>query len=183
MAFAGATRLARQRAGRDLVHQDIDYSALGVPIIFPDGFLAPDVEPDRRLPRQERLATTVMTPILALHMALTGDGDWFGGMPLDIYDNTEIPRSALDIKRENLLLGVIREIDGEFAAEDMEVGGLDVLDAFQLISQAGEAPVGNVCDPNYTMLAKVGKQYLGSPDAYDGSHARLREAGRYRSTR
>jgi hypothetical protein len=62
--------------------------------------------------------------------------------------------------------------------------GLDVLDAYQLISQAGEAPVGNVCDPNYTMLAKVGKQYLGTARAYDGVHARLRAAaGDYLATR
>ena len=55
--------------------------------------------------------------------------------------------------------------------------GLDVLDAYQLISQAGEAPVGNVCDPNYTMLAKVGKRYLGAAEAYEGMHGRLRAAG------
>jgi amidase len=54
--------------------------------------------------------------------------------------------------------------------------GLDVLDAYQLISQAGEAPVGNVCDPNYTMLAKVDKRYLGAATAYDGVHGRLRAA-------
>ena len=54
--------------------------------------------------------------------------------------------------------------------------GLDTLDAYQLISQAGEAPVGNVCDPNYTLLAKVDKRYLGSASAYDGVHARLRAA-------
>ncbi len=54
--------------------------------------------------------------------------------------------------------------------------GLDPLDAYQLLSQAGEAPVGNVCDPNYTMLAKVDKRYLGSAQAYEGVHARLRAA-------
>jgi len=54
--------------------------------------------------------------------------------------------------------------------------GLDVLDAYQLLSQAGRAPVGNVCDPNYTMLAAVQKRYLGGPTAYDGTHARLRAA-------
>ena len=54
--------------------------------------------------------------------------------------------------------------------------GLDVLDAYQLLSQAGRAPVGNVCDPNYTMLAAVPKRYLGGPTAYDGTHARLRAA-------
>jgi hypothetical protein len=63
----------------------------------------------------------VMTPILALHMALTGDGDWLGNNPLDIHDHTEGPRDASDCKREELLLGVMREIDGEFAGEDMEV--------------------------------------------------------------
>jgi amidase len=55
--------------------------------------------------------------------------------------------------------------------------GLDVLDAYQLISQAGEAPVGNVCDPNYTVLAKVAKRYLGGSTAYEGIHDRLRAVG------
>ncbi|MCW2638029.1 MAG: amdA [Dactylosporangium sp.] len=54
--------------------------------------------------------------------------------------------------------------------------GLDTLDAYQLISQAGEAPVGNVCDPNYTMVAKLDKRYLGGVSAYEGVHARLRDA-------
>jgi hypothetical protein len=121
MAFASAMRLARQRASRDLVPQDIDYGALGVPVIFPDDYLAPDPDPDRRMSRQERLAATVMTPILALHMALTGDGDWFGSRSLDISDLTEVPRDATAVKRDELILGVMREIDGEFSTEDMEV--------------------------------------------------------------
>jgi amidase len=54
--------------------------------------------------------------------------------------------------------------------------GLDVLDAYQLVSQAGEAPVGNVCDPNYTMVARIDKRYLGGATAYDGVHERLRAA-------
>ncbi|MFC7644026.1 hypothetical protein ACFQX6_27245 [Streptosporangium lutulentum] len=44
-----------------------------------------------------------------------------------------------------------------------ELTGLETLDAYQLISQIGEAPVGNVCDSNYTMVAKVPKTYLGYP--------------------
>jgi amidase len=65
-----------------------------------------------------------------------------------------------------------------------ELAGLDVLDAYQLISQAGEAPVGNVCDPNYTMLAKVAKRYLGAGQAYEGVHGRLRTVARdYLSSR
>ncbi|WP_232667538.1 acetamidase/formamidase family protein [Pseudonocardia sp. TRM90224] len=55
--------------------------------------------------------------------------------------------------------------------------GLDELDAYQLVSQAGVAPVGNVCDPNYTMVAAIPKTYLNSPQVYEGAHARLRALG------
>jgi acetamidase/formamidase len=55
-----------------------------------------------------------------------------------------------------------------------DLTGLDVLDAYQLISQVGQSPVGNVCDPNYTMLAKVAKRWLPDLSAYDGVHQRLR---------
>jgi acetamidase/formamidase len=58
----------------------------------------------------------------------------------------------------------------------MELGGWDLLDAYQLVSQAGLAPAGNVVDTNYTMLAKLPKRYLGGDvAAADGVHARLRE--------
>jgi acetamidase/formamidase len=55
--------------------------------------------------------------------------------------------------------------------------GLDELDAYQLVSQGAEAPVGNVCDTNYTMVAKLPKAYLGGPDVYGSAHARLRTLG------
>ncbi|MFG1953955.1 acetamidase/formamidase family protein [Micromonospora sp. NPDC048830] len=54
--------------------------------------------------------------------------------------------------------------------------GLDALDAYQLISQAGRAPIGNVCDPNYTVLAAVDKALLPAfGEAYGGAHHRLRQ--------
>ncbi len=53
--------------------------------------------------------------------------------------------------------------------------GLDTLDAYQLVSQAGLAPAANVCDTNYTMAAKLPKSVLGGARAYDGLHDRLRE--------
>ncbi len=52
--------------------------------------------------------------------------------------------------------------------------GLDQLDTYQLLSQVGQAPVGNVCDPNYTMVAKVTKAWLPAATAYGGIHQRLR---------
>jgi acetamidase/formamidase len=38
--------------------------------------------------------------------------------------------------------------------------GLAVMDAYQLISQAVESPLANVCDTNYTSLAKIRKEWL-----------------------
>ncbi|MGH8878465.1 MAG: acetamidase/formamidase family protein, partial [Stackebrandtia sp.] len=55
--------------------------------------------------------------------------------------------------------------------------GLDTMDAYQLLSQAGQAPVANVCDPNYTMVAAVEKRYLPGAAVYDGVHDRLRGIG------
>jgi len=55
-----------------------------------------------------------------------------------------------------------------------ELTGLDTLDAYQLVAQAGTAPVGNVCDPNYTMLAALPKRVLRGGAAYGGAHERLR---------
>jgi acetamidase/formamidase len=51
---------------------------------------------------------------------------------------------------------------------------LDELDAYQLVSQAGLAPAGNVVDTNYTMVGKLPKSLLGNVKAYDGMHGRLR---------
>ncbi|HEX9541474.1 MAG TPA: acetamidase/formamidase family protein [Streptosporangiaceae bacterium] len=51
--------------------------------------------------------------------------------------------------------------------------GLDVLDAYQLVTQAVESPLANVCDPNYTSVAKMPKRYLPAADAMDSAHARL----------
>ena len=57
-----------------------------------------------------------------------------------------------------------------------ELTGWETLDAYQLVSQAGLAPAGNVVDTNYTMVAKLAKRYLGSDAVVgDGVHARLRE--------
>jgi acetamidase/formamidase len=55
-----------------------------------------------------------------------------------------------------------------------DLTGLDTLDAYQLVSQLGLAPAANVCDPNYTMVAKLPKWALRSAEAYGGVHRRMR---------
>jgi acetamidase/formamidase len=62
--------------------------------------------------------------------------------------------------------------------------GLDPLDAYQLVTQACESPIANVCDPNYTVVAKIQKGYLPRHDSYAGAHARLKElAAAYQAQR
>ena len=51
--------------------------------------------------------------------------------------------------------------------------GLDRLDAYQLLTQVAESPVANVCDPNYTFLAKAPKRHLPSSDVYASARIRL----------
>jgi acetamidase/formamidase len=66
----------------------------------------------------------------------------------------------------------------------VEEYGFEQLDAYQFLTQVSESPLANVCDPNYTCLAKVPKRYLPGGEAYAGTHARLREvADAYRHAR
>ncbi len=62
--------------------------------------------------------------------------------------------------------------------------GLAKLDAYQLVSQIAESPVANVCDPNYTFVAKAPKAHLPSPDVYSRTRAAVKEVAQtYRSER
>lgn len=55
-----------------------------------------------------------------------------------------------------------------------ELYGLDRLDAYQLLTQIGLAPLANVCDANYSAATKVAKDLLPAGDAYGGMHGQLR---------
>jgi acetamidase/formamidase len=57
--------------------------------------------------------------------------------------------------------------------------GLATMDAYQLVSQAVESPLANVCDTNYTSLAKIRKEWLPPRRGPRTEvHQRLREIGR-----
>jgi len=59
--------------------------------------------------------------------------------------------------------------------------GLSELDSYQLLSQAVESPLANVCDTNYTSVAKVRKAFLPPMQSRYGVHAELRKkAAHYR---
>lgn len=62
--------------------------------------------------------------------------------------------------------------------------GLDRIDAYQLVAQIAESPVANVCDPNYTFVAKAAKRYLPRGEAYGEIREELKElAAAYSSER
>jgi acetamidase/formamidase len=88
----------------------------------------------------------------------------------------------LETDEHLMATGSVRPLEDAFRISQSELvrwaadlGGWDLLDAYQLVSQAGLAPAGNVVDTNYTMLAKLPKRYLPGLSVADGVHDRLRE--------
>jgi acetamidase/formamidase len=56
--------------------------------------------------------------------------------------------------------------------------GLSLMDTYQLVTQASRSPIANVCDANYTVVAKIPKRYLPRDVAWmDDMHDRLRRIG------
>lgn len=53
--------------------------------------------------------------------------------------------------------------------------GFSELDAYQFATQTVESPLANVCDTNYTCVAKLRKDWLPARETHRGLHARLRE--------
>lgn len=100
---------------------------------------------------------------------------------VDLIKGAATPWPRIETDRELISIGCARPLEDAYrvAHHDL-VGwtagltGLEPLDAYQLISQAGRAPVGNVVDPNYTLLAKIEKRWLPALSAYDGVHGHLR---------
>jgi len=62
----------------------------------------------------------------------------------------------------------------EMTAWVQDLYGLDKLDAYQLLSQVGEAPLANVVDVSYSALAKLPKALVPGSDVYGGMHRHLR---------
>ena len=60
---------------------------------------------------------------------------------------------------------------------DLRGDRMSVMDAYQLVTQASRSPIANVCDANYTIVAKMPKRYLPAAEWMAGSHQRLRGIG------
>src|SRR5579862_1299884 len=107
---------------------------------------------------------------------------------VDLIKGVPCPWPRLESDTHIMSAGSARPLEDAFriAQHDM-VGwvasrcGIDPLDAYQLVTQAVESPLANVCDTNYTSIAKMPKRYLGPGSVMADAHARLRDlAGEYR---
>jgi acetamidase/formamidase len=107
---------------------------------------------------------------------------------VDLIKGTPCPWPRLENDRYIMTAGSARPLEDAFRIAQVELidwmaraYGLDRMDAYQLVSQAVEAPLANVVDVNYTSVAKMPKRYLPGAAVMDGTHARLSDlAAQYR---
>jgi len=101
---------------------------------------------------------------------------------VDLLKGRSCPWPRMESDTHLMTTGSARPLEDAFRIAQVELVqwlraefGLDLLDAYQLVSQAVEAPLANVVDTNYTSVAKIRKEWLPGPAPMDGMHARLRE--------
>jgi hypothetical protein len=125
LAYAVALRVTRQRSAARLVHQNLDYEALGVPVVWPEG-LYPSESHWRRMPVLGWLDVVLLVPALVVMMAM-GGRNWLLRRNLEVSDDTE-PRLFLSFlqkmfvhDRDRDLLAALAQIHETRADEPIDV--------------------------------------------------------------
>jgi acetamidase/formamidase len=103
---------------------------------------------------------------------------------VDLIKGVECPWPRLENDEYVMSTGSARPLEDAFriAHTDMVqwMGtefGIGAMDAYQLLTQVAESPVANVCDPNYTFVCKVRKQWLPERAVMGNAHTRLKDVG------
>jgi acetamidase/formamidase len=103
---------------------------------------------------------------------------------VDLVKGRETPWPRLESNEYIMSTGSARPLEDAFriAHADMvrwmgQEFGMSPMDAYQLLTQVSKSPVANVCDPNYTFVCKVRKEWLPSGRVMDGAHSRLKDVG------
>lgn len=125
--------------------------------------------------------------------ARQGDGELCGvavEVPMDVLLVVDVisaistPGPRLETDTQIMSIGIGRPLEDCYRAahHDLiqlvgDLTGLDALDGYQLVSQAGKAYVGNVVDEGYTIAAGIDKHLLDKAQPYHGTHQRLRAVG------
>jgi acetamidase/formamidase len=110
---------------------------------------------------------------------------------VDLLKGVPTPWPRLESDTHIMSAGSARPLEDAFRIAQLDLvqwvaadTGLSLLDAYQFLTQTVEAPLANVCDTNYTSLAKVAKQWLpgrgaAAPTATTrGMHGHLRDVAR-----
>ncbi|MGH7642172.1 MAG: acetamidase/formamidase family protein [Candidatus Dormibacteria bacterium] len=101
---------------------------------------------------------------------------------LDLIKRRPCPWPRLETDEFIISTGSVRPLEDAYriAQTDLvhwlgEDYQLETMDAYQLVTQGVLAPLANVCDTNYTSVAKFPKRFLPHFPAMGGTHQRLRE--------
>jgi acetamidase/formamidase len=101
---------------------------------------------------------------------------------VDLIKGLPCPWPRLETDEHLITTGSARPLEDAFRIAQTELirwlaaeVGLDLMDSYQLVSQAVQAPLANVVDTNYTSVAKLAKRFLPAREVMGGMHRRLRE--------
>lgn len=102
---------------------------------------------------------------------------------VDLIKSHPCPWPRLESDTHIMSTGSARPLEDAFRVAQRDIVdwlgddyGFPPLDAYQFVSQAVESPLANVCDPNYTVVAKLAKRWLPNATPMAGLHERLRAA-------
>jgi amidase len=104
-------------------------------------------------------------------------------LTIDLIKNAECQWPRLENDDEIMVAGSARPLEDAVRIAHTQLiqwvmeSGLSLTDSYQLVSQASTTRIGNVVDPNYTVVAKIPKQYLPEHDWMVGTHSKLRAIG------
>ena len=103
---------------------------------------------------------------------------------IDLIKGRSAPWPRIESDTHLMSLGSARPLEDAFRIAQLDLlrwvaqdCGLSELDAYQLLSQVVESPIANVCDTNYTSVAKVRKSWVPGRSATTETHERLKAIG------
>ncbi|MFI6358084.1 acetamidase/formamidase family protein [Streptomyces sp. NPDC050743] len=104
---------------------------------------------------------------------------------VDLLKDIATPWPRLESDTHIISTGSARPLEDAFRISQLDLVqwlardyGFSEPDAYQFATQTVESPLANVCDTNYTCVAKLRKEWLPARETYRGVHARLRETAR-----
>jgi acetamidase/formamidase len=104
---------------------------------------------------------------------------------LDLIKGAATPWPRIESDHHLMSAGSARPLEDAFRIAHTQLinwisaeTGLSIMDTYQLVTQASRSPIANVCDANYTIVAKMPKRYLPGDVGWMGDmHVRLRQIG------